>query len=239
MTHTIKMRYIFGFILGLIVVGCGGKDNEPVSVQKQAPAPGITTLSSPVNNIVCLKGTSVTATSSSVIFSWGAASDAESYQLVIKNLTTQTSSAYITTKTGDTISLAINTPYSWSVSAINSTGKTTSDSWKFYLSGTSTNSYAPFSADLTAPTSGQVINSGGAASVSVTFQWVGSDPDNDIASYALYLDNTNGATQVVASQTAATATQTLASGKTYYWKVVTKDKLGNTSVSTVNSFRIN
>jgi hypothetical protein len=229
------MRCVCGLILGLILVSCGGKVEVPVIV----PAPGTTTLSLPANNTACLQGTLATATSATVIFSWGAANHAESYQLVIKNLNTQVSSAYTTTKTGDTISLAVNIPYAWSVSAVNPTGKTTSDSWKFYLSGAASNSYAPFAADLTLPASGTVINSNRVASVSVTFQWAGSDPDNDITSYALYLDNTNASTQVVASQTAATASQTLASGKTYYWKVVTKDKLGNTSVSVVNSFRIN
>jgi hypothetical protein len=231
MIHNIKISSIGSLILGLILLSCGGKGDEP--------APGLTTLSLPANNTACLQGTSTTVTSASVFFSWEAASNAESYLLVIKNLKTQTSAAYTTTKTGDTISLAINTPYSWSVSAINPTGKTTSDSWKFYLSGTASSSYAPFAADLTSPVSGAVINSSGAASVLVTFSWTGSDPDNDIASYALYVDNTNATTQVIASQTATTATQTLTSAKTYYWKVITTDKMGNTSVSTINSFRIN
>ncbi|GAT63021.1 hypothetical protein [Paludibacter jiangxiensis] len=237
MIHNIRISSIGSLILGFILLSCGGGSDEPTPVP--VPAPGITTLSLPANNTACLQGTSATTTTASVIFSWGTASNAVSYQLVIKNLKTQISAAYTTTKTGDTISLAINTPYAWSVSAINSTGKTTSDSWKFYLSGTASSSYAPFAADLTSPASGAVINSNGAASVSVAFSWTGSDPDNDIASYALYLDNVNASTQVVASQTVTTSTQILARAKTYYWKVITTDKMGNTSISAINSFRIN
>jgi hypothetical protein len=237
MTHKIKIQSIAGLFVGLILIGCGGKEDEPVPVP--IPVLGTTTLSLPVNNTACLQGTSANSTTASVSFAWRSSTNAASYQLMIKNLNTQTFDTYTIKDTLYTASLAINTPYSWTITATNVSGKTTSDSWKFYLSGAASSSYAPFAADLTAPASGATIASNGAASVLVTFQWTGSDPDNDIVSYSLYLGNTTAATQVIASQTASTATQTLTSGKTYYWKVVTTDKVGNTSVSTINSFKIN
>jgi len=232
MKHKIKIHCIAGLFVGLFLIGCGGKD-EPI------PVPGTTTLSLPVNNTACLQGTYTSGTTSSVSFSWRSAANAASYQLVIKNLNTQASDTYTTKDTLYTASLAINAPYSWTITATNVSGKTNSDSWKFYLSGAASSSYAPFAADLTSPASGATIASNGVSTVQVAFQWTGSDPDNDIATYSLYLDNTTATTQVIASQTASTATQTLTSGKTYYWKVVTTDKVGNTSVSTINSFRIN
>ena len=237
MIHKIKIQSIAGLLVGLILIGCGGKGNEPAPVI--IPVPGTTTLSLPVNNTACLQGTSASGTSASVSFAWRSASKADSYQLVIKNLNTQVSDTYTTKDTLYTASLVINAPYSWSITATNVSGKTTSDSWKFYLSGAASSSFAPFAADLTLPASGTTIASNGAASVQVTFQWTGSDPDNDIAGYSLYLDNTNATTAVIASQTASTATRTLTSGKTYYWKVITTDKVGNTSVSSINSFSIN
>ena len=205
---------------------------------KDTPAPSPTTLLSPTNNLTCLKSSSTSGNSTSVTFSWSKASNADSYQLEIKNLNTQTTTSYTTSSVSYTARLDVNIPYSWNVTAVNTAGKTTSDVWKFYLSGTALSNYAPFPAELTAPTSGAIINANGASTVEVTFQWIGSDPDKDIASYAVYLDNTNGSTQVIASQTAVTATQTLNSGKVYYWKVVTTDKTGNTSTSAVNSFQI-
>jgi len=232
MRHKIKIHCIAGLFAGLILIGCGGKD-VPM------PVPGTTTLSLPANNAACLQGTSASSTTASVSFAWRSSTNAASYQLVIKNLNTQASDTYTTKDTLYTASLAINAPYSWTITATNVSGKTNSDSWKFYLSGAASSSFAPFAADLTSPMSGNTIASNGAASVQVTFQWTGSDPDNDIASYSLYLDNTNATTQVISSQTANTATQTLTSGKTYYWKIVTTDKVGNTSVSVINSFRIN
>ena len=239
MIHTIKIQYLAGLLAGLMLMGCGGKGDEPVPTPIPIPVPGAFTLSSPATNTACLKGTSPSGTTASVSFIWKSASKADGYQLVIKNLNSQLSDTYSTKDTLYTASLPINVPYSWSVTATNISGKTTSDSWKFYLSGTASSNYAPFAADLTAPASGITIDSNGAVSVQVAFHWTGSDPDNDIASYSLYLDNTNATTAVITSQTANTATQTLTSGKTYYWKVVTTDKVGNTSVSTINSFKIN
>jgi hypothetical protein len=124
------------------------------------------------------------------------------------------------------------------VTSVNSKGKTGSATRKFYLAGAAASSYAPFPAELTTPASGAKIDADGAASIQVSFAWQGSDVDNDIASYALYLDNENASTQVIASQTDTTATQTLTSGKTYYWKVVTTDKVGNKSNSAISGFQI-
>jgi len=220
------------FVAILLLSGCGGGKDAPV------PAPNATTLSAPANNTACLKSSSTGGSSASVSFSWRAAANADSYLLEIKNLNKQTTMSYTSSGVSYTTTLDVNTPYSWDVVAVNATGKTTSDVWKFYLSGTASSSYAPFPASLTAPASGAIVSANGAATVQVTFQWIGSDPDNDIASYAFYLDNTNGSTQVIASQSGSSATQTLASGKTYYWKVVTTDKAGNTSTSTTSSFQI-
>jgi hypothetical protein len=223
---------IAAFVTALLLCGCGGGKEAPV------PAPGTTTLSAPANNTACLKSSSTGGSSASVSFSWKATANADSYQLEIKNLNTQTTMSYTVSGVSYTTTLDVNTPYSWDVVAVNATGKTTSEVWKFYLSGTASSSYAPFPASLTAPASGAIVSANGAATEQVTFQWTGSDPDNDIVSYALYLDNTDGSTQVIVSQTGTTATQALASGKTYYWKVVTTDSVGNSSSSALSSFQI-
>ena len=228
-----QLLQITTFVSILFLVGCGGgSEDTPV------PAPGTTTLSLPANNTACLKSSSTTGSTASVTFSWSTASNADNYRLDIKNLNTQTTVSYNTSSTSYSLSLDVNIPYSWDVAAINNTGKTTSDVWKFYLSGAASSSYAPFPADLTSPASGATISANGAATVQVTFQWSGSDPDNDIASYAFYIDNINASTQVVASQTASTLTQNLSSGKSYYWKIVTTDKVGNNSSSAVSFFQI-
>ncbi len=228
-----KIFVIVAFIFTLMLTGCGGGGNDdPVK-----PAPGVLTLSSPADNTACLKSSSSGLTAS-VVLSWSIASNADSYQIEIKNLNTQTTTTYSTNSLSYTASLAVNTPYSWNVVAVNTIGKATSPVWKFYLSGTAASNYAPFPADLTTPALDAIVNANGASAVQVTFQWTGSDPDNDIASYTFYLDNINASTVAVASQTASVLTQNLSSNKTYYWKVLTTDKVGNTSTSAVSSFQV-
>jgi hypothetical protein len=207
---------------------------------KDTPAypPDSVTLSSPANNTACLKSSSINGNLASVTFIWKNSNKADSYRLDIQNLNTQNITSYNTTNTSYTTSLDMDTPYSWSIVVINSAGKTTSDVWKFYLSGTASSNYAPFPADLVSPFPDAVVNTNGTSTVEITFQWTGSDPDNDIATYALFLDNTDASTQIIASQSETTAKQNLASGKTYYWKVITTDKAGNKSVSAVHSFQI-
>jgi hypothetical protein len=221
----------------LTALNCGGGD-EPTPDSPVVVAPDKVTLLTPADNSTCLKGSSESGTTASLSFSWEKAAHADSYQLDVKNLLTQQVSSFTTTNLTYNATLTINTPYSWSVTSVNSKGKTSGPSWKFYLAGAAASSYAPFPAELTAPASGTEINSDGAASVQVSFAWQGSDVDNDIDSYALYLDNENAATRVIASQTDTTATQTLTSGKTYFWKVVTTDKVGNKSNSIVSHFQI-
>ncbi len=227
----------------LTALNCGGGD-EPTPDPPGPPDPPVVvvpdkvTLLMPADNSACLKGSSESGTTASISFSWEKAAHADSYQLEVKNLLTQQVSSFTTTNLTYNATLTVNTPYSWSVTSVNSKGKTGSATRKFYLAGAAASSYAPFPAELTTPASGAKIDADGAASIQVSFAWQGSDVDNDIASYALYLDNENASTQVIASQTDTTATQTLASGKTYFWKVVTTDKVGNKSNSAVSHFQI-
>lgn len=203
------------------------------------PAPGVATLLSPIDNSVCLKGSLISSDTASVVFVWNSASDADSYQLKIENLNTHKLLIYKTSELSYTVNLSSGTPFAWYVVSVNSTSETTSPKWKFYLSGSSIGNYVPFPAALSSPASGTTINASGASTVQVTLQWSGSDVDNDIASYSVYMDNINASTQVVNSQTETTCTKVLQSGKTYYWKVLTTDKAGNTSISEVYSFFIN
>lgn len=232
-----KTKYIFASVAlaaTLFIAGCGGdeKESEPLP-------PGAVALFAPTDNAACLQGTTASgSTTSAVTFSWKAAENAESYRIDITNLITQAATSQTVKSLSCKTTLEMNAYYSWKVTAINGGGSTTSDTRKFYLSGTPASNYAPFPAGLATPVSGAVINANGAATVQVTFQWRGSDTDNDIASYAFYLDNTDASTLASSTLTAATATQTLASGKTYYWKVVTTDKAGNSSVSAVSSFQL-
>lgn len=209
------------------LASCGKSDSEP------APAPGLFLLSQPANNSACIKNDKP-----EVELKWAKSANADSYEIEVKDLKTQKATTYTAKETSCKVALEPNKPYSWCVKAINVTGKTTSETWFFYLAGQIAEKYVPFPAELQTPINGTAISSDGATSIEVSFSWKGNDLDNDIVSYSFYLDNKDASTQVVKSLTESSTKQKLDSGKTYFWKVVTKDAAGNTSVSTVGSFRI-
>jgi len=217
----------------MFFTACGSSDQDEVT------PPGAVALVAPAGNSVCVKGTSTGETGKSkVSFSWKNAIDAEQYRIDITNLSSKSSLNQVVEGVTCDVTLDAAAYYSWCVTAINAGGSTSSDTLTFYLSGTPAAHYAPFPADLTFPLPGAVISANGASTVQVAFQWSGNDLDNDIAGYALYLDNKDASTSVVSSLVGTTTTQTLATGKTYYWKVVSTDVKGNSSVSSVVSFKI-
>ena len=238
-----KILYIaISCLIILLATNCGGETPTPNPPDPPKPpvkpAPDAVVLSSPANNSACLKGSSESGNTSTLVFSWNKAANADSYVLELKNLVTQQTTTHTTTALTYSVALTVGTPYSWSVTSVNPVGKTAGAAWKFYLSGVAASNYAPFPAVLTAPALGAAINANGAATVKVTLQWTGSDVDNDIESYAVFLDSKDASTQLIASQTGTTSEQTLQSGKTYFWKVGTTDKTGNKSTSVVSTFQV-
>jgi hypothetical protein len=71
------MRKIVLLFVGLflIITSCSEEDPLPLD-------PGIATLISPINQETCFDGVSINDTQSNVEFSWSAASDAISYELI-------------------------------------------------------------------------------------------------------------------------------------------------------------
>jgi hypothetical protein len=174
----------FSFLFTLtLIIGCGGGgggegggDTGGGDVTVNPPAKS--TLSAPANNKTCETGTSVSSTQSDVDFTWGVSADTDSYDLKITDL----NSSVATNKTGLTttstkVTLDKGVPYSWVVTSksTKSSVTTPSDTWKFYLAGTGVANYAPFPADLKAPTSGSTVKR---TDGKVTFTWEGSDPDS-------------------------------------------------------------
>lgn len=236
--NILKMRAKHILVIAAAALMCltacgGGSDKDEVT------PPGAVTLLSPAGNSVCIKGALTSETGKSkVSFSWKNAVDAEQYRIDITNLNSKVSLNQVVSGVSCDVTLNEAAYYSWCVTAINAGGSTSSDTLQFYLSGTPASNYAPFPADLTFPLPGTVINANGAATVQVAFQWTGNDLDNDIAHYAFYLDYNDASTAVVSSLVNTTSTQTLATGKTYYWKVVTTDAAGNSAASAVVSFKV-
>jgi hypothetical protein len=228
-----KTKYLIPFMFSamMYMAGCSGDD--------VTPPPGAVALVSPAGSEVCVKGKTTSGTTTSMVaFSWKAAEGAENYRVDITNLNTQAKVSQTVKGVTFSTALDVNAYYSWQITALNGGGESSSDAFGFYLSGTPDSNYAPFPAELISPAMDALLNAGGESALSVTFQWMGTDLDNDVAGYLFYLDQTDASTQVGSLLTSGSVTHSLDRGKTYFWKVVTTDKAGNSSTSAVASFAI-
>ncbi len=208
----------------------GGNDKQEVNAPKAA------NLIFPEANSECTEGTNKTETKSTIKFEWTASEYTDSYTLVIKNLNTQASQNHATNNTFKEVTLDRGEAYSWYVSSMsnNSSEVAKSDTRKFYNASEGSSSYAPFPAELNSPTNRAVIKS-----TVVSLNWNATDIDNDIDEYDVYLSKTNPPSLLQANvKTTSLENIAVETGKTYYWKVVTKDKTGNISTSETYLFNV-
>ncbi len=218
----------------LILIACSKSiKNEAV------PDPGNSILSLPAQNQACTTGIDISTTQNNITFKWNPSAHTETYDLIIKNLETGTSSTHSTNNNELQVTLLRNTPYSWYI--VSKSSKTSqvgkSEPWKFYNAGTAATSYAPFPAEILSPGMGDNVT---AVSGKINLDWNGSDVDNDVVSYAVHLGTTN-TPPVLAENISQSILNDVSvnSNTTYYWKVITKDSKGNSSDSGVYQFRIN
>ena len=111
--------------------------------------------------------------------------------------------------------------------------------WKFYLAGPAEVNYAPFPAELTSPISGSTVTPVDGV---IQLQWSCTDADNDLASFSVYLDTTDGSTLLRTLDYSSTTTSIeteVENDTVYYWKVIAVDSEGNQSDSGVFTFRTN
>lgn len=225
-------KYIFLYLVCLVAISC--KDKPGV-----IDPPTKAVLSLPNNNEACTSGTIVSPTLSSILFKWNASQNADSYELTIKNLESGAVITQTTTALELPVTLTRNIPYSWFVTAKSSQTATTvqSEIWKFYNAGEALSFYAPFPAEMVNPTMAQRITP---TAGKITLDWTGSDVDNDITNYDIYLGTTNTPALIKSNQTESLlADVAVNAGTTYYWKVITRDSKGNTSDSGIFIFYTN
>lgn len=235
--YRLKLSYLI--TLSLVVISCGGSSSDPITPEV---VPDVANLNLPSNNTICEDGTTVTASTSDVVFSWAVANNTESYEVTITNLITNAVVTKTVTHptTTTTVTLTRGQPYKWLVTSKSSkTSKTAvSASNKFYLAGAGITTYAPFPASITSPTFGAIVTPVGNK---VSLTWSGSDPDSSNLTYEVFLDIDEAKVRSYTtpiSVSTSSYSATVESNKTYFWCVKTSDGR-NISYSLVHSFKTN
>ncbi|HKL90249.1 MAG TPA: hypothetical protein VJ880_03610 [Allomuricauda sp.] len=226
------IRNIIWLSILVLLVSCGGDDGPP-------PAPEGAALVFPEENSECTTGTDINQTSTQVTFRWMASNNTENYTLSVTNLNTNVPQNISTASTSASLTITKGTPYAWSVTSRNSNSDqvASSPTWLFYNAGSQT-TYAPFPAQLVNPLSGATVQMDIANEV--LLEWSGADVDNDIESFEVFFSETNPPTTSVGITNASAMEIPVGveSGNVYYWRVVTTDLEGNTSISGVFDFRV-
>jgi hypothetical protein len=232
------MKYLFYMVsLLLVLSACSSHKSDSPAPQGGEPAAALLTF--PAQNSICVSGSAMSATQSSILFQWNKSDNTDSYELNIKNLLSGATQTQTTAGAQATVTLLRNTPYSWWV--ISKSAKTSqtavSDTWKFYNAGDGVTSYAPFPADQLLPGMGDYVD---ATAGMITLTWTGSDPDNDIIGYDVYFGTSTTPALYKQGITATSfANVPVTTGKQYYWKVVAHDSQGNASESDIIKFNVN
>lgn len=228
-----KYQYIYIVLFLSLYISCGGGSNSPEELPPTPPAKA--TLAFPLQNSECNEGTILSDTQSAVTFNWSDAQNTTNYEVYLKNLSTGNTSTHTSSTSEKMITLNRATPYSWYVVSKNSGTQTAqSATWKFYNAGLPVASHAPFPADVVNPTMGANLSS----TTIIALEWAGSDVDNDIDEYMIYLSTTNPPTNNIGSTTSTTLNANVTSNNTYYWKIITEDSKGNTSTSEIFQFKV-
>jgi hypothetical protein len=234
----------------LILMGCGkgGSNSNPTpggsttngGGTTSIPAPAQASLTLPAQNTVCTTGTVTSSTESTIQFTWNASANTDSYDLYLKNLLTSITTTQNTTSTQLNVTLLRNTPYSWYIVSKSTKTATTaqSDTWKFYNAGPGTITYSPFPAEIISPTFAQNVT---ATAGTVNLTWKGSSVNpGTITAYDVYFGTTTSPAILKSGVTDSFLNNvSVTSNTTYYWKVITKDILGNTSDSGIYQFSVN
>jgi hypothetical protein len=225
-------------IISILVLSCSGGDSSGDDPDPQpVPNPSAATLVFPVNNTECNEGEILSPEQSRVTFQWNASQNTDSYEVRLRNLTTNTSSNTISNTNEAAIVIQRATPYEWSVtSRASGTSQTASSPvWRFYNAGEGVSNYAPFPASAVFPERGSTLANAG----TITLQWETSDIDGDLASFDVYLEVNNTSPQTLVGSTTENFLEvTVSASAVYYWQIISKDEAGNSSVSEVFQFAV-
>jgi hypothetical protein len=215
----------------LILLSACGKGGGPSKIDDVIPT---VTLVAPLQNEVCYSGAVLSDTVSTVDFEWKATGGADLYELYITNLLNSQVVKQTVNVAKYTARLKRSTPYSWRVVVKGATHDVESSGWRFYVAGPAATVYAPFPAELISPLQGESM----VTTYPVTLSWKGSSVSGNIASYDLYFGTASNPPLFKSNLSSAYSNYgvDVDRGHTYYWRIVTRDSNGATSISQLFQF---
>lgn len=234
-----KTRYPFYLFVFLMFLACSaeeaddGQTDTPDIPFPTGGAPESATLVFPENNTECTSGTVLNDQESTIVFEWEASANTDSYEVNIKDLSTNTEAVVQSATNTASITLLRGVGYEWSVVSLrdNVQESATSATWRFYNEGEGVQFYAPFAAQAVNPARGATLDASGV----IDLVWEASDVDGDIVSFEVYMDVVEAVTTRIGTVTVPNLNVNVVSGN-YYWRVKTIDAAGNASWSEVFDF---
>lgn len=220
------------FIFSILLLSCG-KDDD---LKNEIFSPTAATLLSPNNLELCTTGTVLSDTKSEVLFIWEESKNTTSYEIHIINLSSEIEDVFTTENTQISLTIDRGSPYNWYVlSKTNSSANVAKSSvWAFYNAGLGIENHIPFPATAISPELGENITGN-----SINLEWSTNDIDNDVVGCDLYFGSSANPPLFQNSITNDFISNiNISSGTTYYWKIVTKDSVGNESESSTFYFLV-
>jgi hypothetical protein len=224
------MRLISVIFLSVLIFGCK---------KKQAPKPPqAASLVFPAKSSECTTGTELNSTTTEVEFEWRAAEFTDTYELRVTDVVANTTQTINTEALSAKLPLRKGNLYSWVVNSRNDNVMdiVSSEVWQFYNAGFEI-TYAPFPANIVSPEAGVILTRD--INNEVALEWIGTDIDNDIVGYEIYLSTEKPPTTLLENTTSSTTSikASVSADTVYYWKVITIDREGNQSDSGIFDFR--
>jgi hypothetical protein len=214
-------------LLSLILLLSCKKNNDLFAYLETYPVKA--ELLYPNNNSECTEGVPISPLISEINFSWNESINTDSYTLTITNLINKTKQVISTENTNIKFNLQRGIPYSWSVESTSTTSTKTakSDIWYFYNPSEVLVSFIPFPALNNSPSLGATISQN-----KVNLNWTANDLDNDIIEYDVYFGSSANP-DLFQSKVSDNFIYNIdiSSDTVYYWKIVTRDLIGNESIS--------
>ncbi len=187
----------------------------------------------PENNTEIKEGRTVSDTQSKLVFKWADENENGPYTVHLRNNDNFQMEVFESDTTELSILLNRNVAYSWYVTG---TSNTISETWSFYNAGPELESAVPSPATALSPSSGAAISQ---TSTTVNLSWRSEDFNDDIVGYDVFFGEVEDPplyqSDVIESRLNGIP---VSAGKTYYWKIITKDSMGNTSTSEIFFFTV-